>query len=75
MRPRLKNCKCGLRCTLGYTKCKPGVLLYFLKGETMKGYTVSCGYMGYIPGKGYRLYATEDEYIEDFERRTDEYSN
>ena len=29
----------------------------------MKGYLVSCGYMGYIDGV-YQLFATEDEYIE-----------
>ena len=29
----------------------------------MKGYTVGCGYMGYIPSEGvYQLFETEDAY-------------
>ena len=32
----------------------------------MKGYYVSCGYMGFINGS-YRLFATESEYVEYFE--------
>lgn len=35
----------------------------------MKGYIVSCGYMGYIPGHGYLLYSTESDYEEDYEER------
>lgn len=31
----------------------------------MKGYYISYGYMGFINGK-YRLFATEEEYIETF---------
>lgn len=31
----------------------------------MKGYYISYGYMGFINGK-YRLFATEEEYIEAF---------
>lgn len=30
----------------------------------MKGYPVSNGYMGYVLGKGYVLFATETEYYE-----------
>ena len=30
----------------------------------MKGYTTSEGYKGYIPDKGYMLFATESEYEE-----------
>ena len=30
----------------------------------MKGYNVSSGYMGHIPGSGYRLFPTEREYID-----------
>lgn len=30
----------------------------------MKGYNTSIGYMGYIPGSGYCLFATEREYAE-----------
>lgn len=33
----------------------------------MKGYLVSAGFMGYVPHKGYVLFATEDEYIEYYE--------
>jgi hypothetical protein len=34
----------------------------------MKGYVVGSGYMGYIPQDGmYHLYATESDYIEDYE--------
>lgn len=32
----------------------------------MKGYTIDCGYMGYIPHRGYCLFATESDYIEYF---------
>lgn len=31
---------------------------------TLKGYTTSTGYMGYIPNIGYSLFSTETEYIE-----------
>lgn len=30
----------------------------------MKGYTVDVGYRGYIPGEGYILFCTEEEYKE-----------
>lgn len=30
----------------------------------MKGYHTSVGYMGYIPGEGYSLFATQEEYKE-----------
>ena len=30
----------------------------------MKGYYTSIGYKGYIPGEGYILFATQEEYIE-----------
>ncbi len=30
----------------------------------MKGYATSEGYKGYIPGRGYMLFATEREYEE-----------
>ena len=30
----------------------------------MKGYHVSNGYMGYVLGKGYQLFETEDAYYE-----------
>ena len=30
----------------------------------MKGYVIDRGYMGYIPGKGYILFSTEEEYCE-----------
>lgn len=30
----------------------------------MKGYAVSCGYMGYIGNGHYMLFATEGDYIE-----------
>lgn len=30
----------------------------------MKGYATSDGYRGYIPGKGYMLFATETDYKE-----------
>lgn len=33
----------------------------------MKGYNTSIGYMGYIPGSGYSLFATEKEYEEYYE--------
>ena len=33
----------------------------------MKGYYNSYGYMGYIPGKGYTLFASEGEYEECYE--------
>lgn len=29
----------------------------------MKGYPTAYGYMGYIPGEGYTLFMTEDEYV------------
>ena len=32
----------------------------------MKGYPVNDGYKGYIPGRGYMLFATESEYEEYF---------
>lgn len=35
----------------------------------MKGYHVSTGYMGYIPGKGYSLFCTQAEY-EEYYRET-----
>lgn len=28
----------------------------------MKGYYTRSGYMGYVPGKGYQLFETEDAY-------------
>lgn len=31
---------------------------------TLKGYTTSTGYMGYIPNIGYSLFPTELEYVE-----------
>ncbi len=30
----------------------------------MKGYYTSSGYMGYVLGKGYQLFETEDAYYE-----------
>lgn len=30
----------------------------------MKGYITPYGYMGYIPGKGYILFSSEDDYKE-----------
>jgi hypothetical protein len=33
----------------------------------MKGYPISVGYMGYIPGIGYILFSTETEYKETWE--------
>ena len=33
----------------------------------MKGYNTSIGYMGYSPGSGYSLFATEKEYEEYYE--------
>lgn len=30
----------------------------------MKGYPTQTGYMGYIPGKGYSLFSSEDDYEE-----------
>jgi hypothetical protein len=30
----------------------------------MKGYLTNSGYMGYVPGVGYRLFETEDAYYE-----------
>ncbi len=30
----------------------------------MKGYPVSSGYMGYVLGKGYQLFETEDAYYD-----------
>lgn len=33
----------------------------------MKGYPTYSGYMGYIPSKGYILFATESEYREYYE--------
>lgn len=36
----------------------------------MRGYLTSIGYMGYIPTLGkYRLFATESDYVEWYERR------
>lgn len=35
----------------------------------MKGYVTYYGYMGYIPNEGYHLYASESEYVEDYEER------
>lgn len=32
-----------------------------------KGYIVPFGYMGYIPGAGYILFATEEEYNEAYD--------
>lgn len=33
----------------------------------MKGYVVSSGYMGYLPSVGkYLLFATEEEYVEEY---------
>ena len=37
----------------------------------MKGYVVHSGYMGYIDGK-YRLFATEEEYMEIYREEEDE---
>lgn len=31
---------------------------------TMKGYHTSSGYMGYVLGKGYQLFETEEAYYE-----------
>lgn len=33
----------------------------------MKGYPTQTGYMGYIPGMGYVLFSTEEEYKETWE--------
>lgn len=30
----------------------------------MKGYCTSGGYMGYVPGKGYQLFESEEAYYE-----------
>lgn len=30
--------------------------------EKQKGYPVPSGYMGYIPGQGYKLFASEGDY-------------
>ena len=30
----------------------------------MKGYIINFGYKGYIPGQGYILFATQEEYVE-----------
>ena len=35
--------------------------------NTMKGYNTNQGYMGYIPGNGYILFCTEEEYEEYYE--------
>lgn len=40
----------------------------------MKGYYISYGYMGFINGK-YRLFATEEEYIEIFREENENGNN
>lgn len=35
----------------------------------MKGYTVSTGYMGYIPEMGYILFSTQNEYEEYYKEK------
>lgn len=40
----------------------------------MKGYYISYGYMGFINGK-YRLFATEEEYIEAFREENENGNN
>ena len=41
----------------------------------MKGYPTYDGFMGYIPHKGYTLFATENEYYEYFEAHKGEWEN
>ena len=41
--------------------------IQIIKGDTMKGYIVPQGYMGFIPRKGYILFATQNEYEEYYE--------
>lgn len=39
----------------------------------MKGYPTQIGYMGYIPNKGYTLFATENDYCEYYDTHKEEW--